>query len=922
MGFTDYPEIDLWPGVTAYVGTNTLAGWKDSYFNIDADAYASHGATINAAISYVNGLGGGTVELEEGTYTLAAGDVLALEDDVWLKGQGPESFIDGDALLTTEHAISISGKTNCRVSDLSIQTQDGGGKTCHCIFIEDGSDRFVIDGVTIVESDANGIHVEGTTTEHGWITRCIFVDTDDVSISIDMDAGNYARYFHITNNAIYGSGYGISVAVCSGNENFIIADNFVDAGTEAISLHSFDYGAITNNIVYGAGNDGLHLNQATYSTIDGNIFSFNVQHGIYIQDSDQCVISNNICAENDSGDSATYDGINLDGSSTDNVVSGNSCYGNHRYGISSTGTRNTISGNSIVANDRDGINIGAASHIVSDNYCLNNGQDAAGTYDAISTDGTADLSMFINNYCHDSGGNIQEHGISIGDGSSSVLISGNYCYNGMGSGIVLVANIDNAAIIGNYCSTNDDYGIQIAAGTCDNTAVHNNYLVSNVTSQLTDSGTTTDKKWNWCGGPVYNSNGCGFATIAASVSDLTAGGWVKVPTGTWDERVTLAVSEVMLIGEGWDTIINETSDTGHAITISGNNVIVRDLQCETTGGGLNAYDAIYVSGTDALIENVYIPDSDQHGIQVTTRGRVKDCRIDGVDLDALTAYGADCSLINNKINIAGRYGIVISATGDGTVVSGNNIDTTADDGIDVHDDAENCVVTGNRIINWTNEPIDDDSATSLVADNWAGGTVMTSKGCSMATIALALTYVGASGWVEVPSGTWDERVTMSNADVTLRGQGWDTIINQTTENGHSIDISANNCVVRDLQCGTAPAGTNNYDGIVVNGVTDAYIVNVFVNGSDRFGINIAGARSRVTDCYIYNTDDQGIRVSGNGDDSIIKGNQIDTTGDDGMSIESGGDNVIVSGNRISGWTNESIDDDSNTATITGNNVVV
>jgi len=72
------------------------------------------------------------------------------------------------------------------------------------------------------------------------------------------------------------------------------------------------------------------------------------------------------------------------------------------------------------------------------------------------------------------------------------MIVGNYCYNGMGSGIALTANNDDCGIYNNYCSTNDDYGIEITAATCNNTRVFGNSLIGNVTGQMLDSGTDTE----------------------------------------------------------------------------------------------------------------------------------------------------------------------------------------------------------------------------------------------------------------------------------------------------------------------------------------------------------------------------------------------------------------------------------------------
>ena len=61
----------------------------------------------------------------------------------------------------------------------------------------------------------------------------------------------------------------------------------------------------------------------------------------------------------------------------------------------------------------------------------------------------------------------------------------------MGSGIYLSAGNDNNAILGNFLLENDDYGIEIAAGTCDDNLVQQNTFEGNVTGVMSDGGTGT-----------------------------------------------------------------------------------------------------------------------------------------------------------------------------------------------------------------------------------------------------------------------------------------------------------------------------------------------------------------------------------------------------------------------------------------------
>ncbi|GAI41370.1 unnamed protein product, partial [marine sediment metagenome] len=159
---------------------------------------------INAALTTAS-ISGGTVILLEGTYTLADSIVFP-GNNLVLKGQGRATFLDGDGLDTTEHAISLTGRTNCTIRDLAVQTADAGGNTIHCIFLDDGCNYAHIENVTIVDSDTDGIHIEGTNTTDITIENCSIEGADDYGIYVDMDALNTLLRLRIVNNTIQSAG--------------------------------------------------------------------------------------------------------------------------------------------------------------------------------------------------------------------------------------------------------------------------------------------------------------------------------------------------------------------------------------------------------------------------------------------------------------------------------------------------------------------------------------------------------------------------------------------------------------------------------------------------------------------------------------------------------------------------------------------
>lgn len=213
-----------------------------------------------------------------------------------------------------------------------------------------------------------------------------------------------------------------------------------------------------------------------------------------------------------------------------------------------------------------------------------------------------------------------------------------------------------------------------------------------------------------------NSKGNQFATVQAAITDLAGDGWVYVPTGTFNEALTITDDNVELFGAGWSSIIDGGA-TGHAINISGNNCVIRDLTVKTNAGGGNNYAGIYCTGHELRVIKVYVNGSDYAGIMLLgARGNITLCLIVGTDDYGI--YIGSVSVIHGNIfrNNSG-YGILIDGSGDNTIVNTNFIDTVASDGVYIDTNGENCVVVGNRIMNVTGTPINDNSGTSTVGNN-------------------------------------------------------------------------------------------------------------------------------------------------------------------------------------------------------------
>tara|TARA_Y100000310_G_C20695267_1_gene825228 strand:+ start:345 stop:1112 length:768 start_codon:yes stop_codon:yes gene_type:complete len=187
---------------------------------------------------------------------------------------------------------------------------------------------------------------------------------------------------------------------------------------------------------------------------------------------------------------------------------------------------------------------------------------------------------------------------------------------------------------------------------------------------------------------------------------------------------TIDNANTQVTGASWATIIDGAT-TSAAIDVNGvDDCVIRNLQCKTTGGEGNAYDAITIgSGSDRLlIERVYIPDSDQHGINYESRadasyGMIRDCYITDTDNIGIYIQTYFTSIKDCIIVSTGSHGISCSVTGDATSIVGCMIVVAGNDGVLLDPGADNSLVAGCILFQCTNEEVDDNSGTSTDAAN-------------------------------------------------------------------------------------------------------------------------------------------------------------------------------------------------------------
>jgi len=364
---------------------------SDSEHKFEADYYCNGSddhVEINAALNALP-TSGGRVVLSEGTFTIDD-PITFPANSLTLEGQGRSTFIDGDGLATNEHAIVVSERNHCTIRNLAVQTEDGGGKTSHCIYLEYAGDYLTIDGVVIVNSDSDGIQLYDVVNRliikncrienadgrgiaiyvpvHSTITDNIICGTGDTAISI---YGSGADGVTITNNIITNV-HTNGIYVNEGNY-LTISHNYITGNTvtDAISLYWPLLSTIVGNTIFNIGQQhGISCEYATKCVIADNTISYTKEHGIYVfGGGGNCTIDGN-CLDHSDGDGirannvAGYnftnnlvvtctDGIHFEDKVDNCLVAGNYCENNSGYGIdiaTATCDNNTVKNNKLVGN--------------------------------------------------------------------------------------------------------------------------------------------------------------------------------------------------------------------------------------------------------------------------------------------------------------------------------------------------------------------------------------------------------------------------------------------------------------------------------------------------------------------------------------------------------------------------------------------
>ena len=259
---------------------------------------------------------------------------------------------------------------------------------------------------------------------------------------------------------------------------------------------------------------GIYLRNSDHCLIENVNSSANSHHGLYLYYSD-----NNTAYNSTFSDSASGNGILLSNSRDNNLVN-NSCLRNNNNGIwlYTSSDDNALINNNCSSNTNDGISLWASSNnIISNNTCNWNNH-----YLGIVLNSSSNNNIISNNTCSNNAGegiylvssngntvtnnscpNNDYNSIEI-DYSNNNIISSNNCTSNTYYGIALQGSSGNT-IINNTCGSNGWEGLYLVISS-DNNIISNNTFSNNRYGVYIFSGSNNNVIWN---NTFIGNNGAG-----------------------------------------------------------------------------------------------------------------------------------------------------------------------------------------------------------------------------------------------------------------------------------------------------------------------------------------------------------------------------------------------------------------------------
>jgi hypothetical protein len=685
------------------------------------------------------------------------------------------------------------------------------------------------------------------------------------------------------------SGDGILLDNGNGNGNFVLLDDIVTDGSNALpNTNGIEVKGSNNWIGFDQGNGGF-----------GNTIKFNTQDGILIDAGANAnlVASNSIASNNGNGVEVAgsnnqitgayfgffgpgndifynaQNGILLDNTATGNFVRANTISVNGGNGVEVAGNNNTIGGNSVAArntislNAQNGVLLDGTGNQVQGNFI---GTDPTGVASEGNTGNGVEI--FGNNNTIGGitagtrnviSGSIQD-GVLIDSTAGGVLVQGNYIGTDA-TGSVALGNANGVEVFGNNDAVG---GVSAAARNVISGNVNDGILIGN-------SATGALVQGNYLGinaaGNKALPNVNGIEVFATAVLGSTAAGRNLVSGNSNDGILIHTGANGTLVGGnyvGTDAAGAKAVPNANGIEVFATNVVIGSSAATRNLISGNKNDGILLDNgaTGVLVQSNYVG--------TTAFGNLELGNNNGVEVAAANAtIGGTTLAARNLISGNTNDGVLIDSGASAALVEGNyiGINYNSTSALSNHNGVE--VAASGAIIGGTVP-----AARNVISGNTqaAGDTgVLIDKGAS--GVVVQGNYIGTNAAGTAALGNW-AGVAVSGSNVTIGGTvaGARNLISGNNQYGIQLSQDATGVQVEGNFIGTNGAGNlplGNLIGIHELGTNDtiggltAAAANV-IAGSGTEGIFVEGATGLKVQGNFIGTNASGAPGLGNGQDGI------------------------------------------------------
>ncbi|BAY73168.1 hypothetical protein NIES23_59960 (plasmid) [Trichormus variabilis NIES-23] len=702
---------------------------------------------------------------------------------------------------------------------------------------------------------------EGARGIQGINISNVIIDNNKISnpfgegIYLENIAGTTIIHSNTINNVV---GNAINLSQVSTTE---ITNNLINniTGTGILLTNVSDTSSITNNTISNTTGDGIQLSQVISPTITNNSITNSGNRGIFIENSTGTInISDNTLTDNN------QEAIKLTEVTGTTTINQNTINGSNN----STGID--------IANTTGDINLTIANNNLSENF-----NDIR--VDLSTTTGTLQINNNI----------ISNHGTAI----DLQLVENTNLTN---------ATINNNQITGTATSTTSQ-GIHLQA--YDNAAIGDfevsDNTISNMTNgdgtnfQLNGSSTAT---FNIAGNTISNiqdtdpgdfnfteginvevfDNAKAEITVANNnISQVPVGNGIYMQFAGGDNAGSIditdnTISQITTEGNGIDLQFFDNFDSNTNINTTVN--IARNNISDIQGTGINAFNE--------TPDNTIIVTVDQNTISNSSG--------DGINLNGVN----NAQVINNNITNAGEQGIQVE-NANGTInVDSNTITDAQQESISLSE-VTGTVSVSQNIVNGNN------NHNGITITNIQGESNLLVNGNTLTENFndIRVSLSNTTGTVEINNNIIENSGTA--IDLQL---GENTNLTNATINNNQITGTATSTTSQGINLqayDNAAIGDFEVSGNTISNMTNGDGTNFQLNGSSTATFNIAGNTISNIQDTISNSFRDGINLNGVNNAQVIN-NNITNAGEQGIQVENANGTINVDSNTITDAQQESI----------------